>query len=315
MERLQAPNADSNACSHGHMEQLPENLPSVGIAQGRRTRPFRVGHHTEYIARFIADPSDIPGRTIGVGPRNNTSRGIAVIIKDLAAGFQAVKRGLVCIIPTFPMGDGDLKGTAVNRLDMYVPAGELLMGIAKQGTGKQPGFAEDLKPVTDTEYLAPRSGEFNNALHHGTEPGDGAAAEVISIGESTRQYDAVLGGKATEVTVLVPEHDYVLVQFELQGILHIAVTIGTGENDDAEFHGLKMLKDKDTKTRGRQRSYPSRTESVLVADDIGYRQPKQHQREDPIGCVQVGTGMKRGEGDRCHGTVLYRVVRVDEQHQ
>jgi hypothetical protein len=35
----------------------------------------------------------------------------------------------------------------------------------------------------------------------------------------------------------MPEHDHFLIEVVSQGILHITIAIGTGENDNSEFHG------------------------------------------------------------------------------
>lgn len=101
-------------------------------------------------------------------------------------------------------------------------------------------FAKDLETITHAEHFTAFLGEFDHTLHHWAEPGNGAAAHIIAVGEATGQYDAIFGGKHTEVLLFMPKHYNFLIQIILQGILHIAITIGTRKNYNTKFH-LKMF--------------------------------------------------------------------------
>jgi hypothetical protein len=99
------------------------------------------------------------------------------------------------------------------------------------------GFTEDLESVADTQYFTAIGSKPGDAVHNGAEACNSAAAQVVAIGEAAGKNDAVVFAQAVEVGILVPEHDHFLIEVVSQGILHITIAIGTGENDNSEFHG------------------------------------------------------------------------------
>src|SRR5438270_6470088 len=97
-------------------------------------------------------------------------------------------------------------------------------------------FTKDLKTIAHPQHLSSPSCKLNHRFHDGTEPCDGAGAQVIAIGKTTRQNNAVIGGKLGEVAVLVPEHDAFLVQVVHECIMNISIAIGTRKNNNTKFH-------------------------------------------------------------------------------
>jgi hypothetical protein len=73
-------------------------------------------------------------------------------------------------------------------------------------------------------------------LHDRAEAGNSAAAQVITVGEATWKNDAVVFAQVVQTGIFMPEHDHFLIEVGLQGILHITIAIGTGKNDNSEFH-------------------------------------------------------------------------------
>jgi hypothetical protein len=99
------------------------------------------------------------------------------------------------------------------------------------------GLAEDLEAITNAKNFSAVGCEPGDTLHNGAEPGNGAAAKIVTVGKPSRQDDTVFFSEPAKVRVLMPEHGHFLVQIILQGVLCIAIAIGSGENDDSEFHG------------------------------------------------------------------------------
>jgi hypothetical protein len=65
-------------------------------------------------------------------------------------------------------------------------------------------LTEDLEAVADPEHRQARPGRRHQLAHHRGEPGDRAAAQVIAVGETTRQDHSV---HAAQVALAVPERD------------------------------------------------------------------------------------------------------------
>src|SRR5438270_198063 len=84
----------------------------------------------------------------------------------------------------------------------FAATAELTDVVADQRTGQEACLAEDLEPVADAPDQAPVGGEADDRVHHRAEAGDRTAAEVVAVGEATRQDDAVA---VLQVLFLVPE--------------------------------------------------------------------------------------------------------------
>ena len=66
-------------------------------------------------------------------------------------------------------------------------ADELEAAIADERAGQQAAFDQDLEAVADAEHQPAIGGELLHRLHHGRELGDGAAAQIIAVGEAAGQ--------------------------------------------------------------------------------------------------------------------------------
>src|SRR4051812_41646593 len=91
-------------------------------------------------------------------------------------------------------------------LQPHVPTNELLMIVLQQYTWQQAAFTENLEAIADAQHLTSAPGEVDHLLHHRGETRQRTAAQVISVREATRQYDAIVHIKSAQVTVFVPEH-------------------------------------------------------------------------------------------------------------
>ena len=84
-------------CRHIHTDETFEEDPTIGTAEQRRHRAFRVGHETNDIARLVRHTGDVVARAIGV---------VLVAQHDLAIGNECVVRRVVTGVRTREVIDG-----------------------------------------------------------------------------------------------------------------------------------------------------------------------------------------------------------------
>src|SRR5438270_10618064 len=84
----------------------------------------------------------------------------------------------------------------VFHADVHVAADEAQSFVAHQRAGEKPGFAKDLKAITNSEHEASGTGEARDGVHYGREAGDCPSAQVVAIRKTARQDDRV---KAADV--------------------------------------------------------------------------------------------------------------------
>jgi hypothetical protein len=93
--------------------------------------------------------------------------------------------------------------------------------------------------------MPPPAGKFNNALHHRTKSRNSPAPEIIAIRKTTRKYNAVLRTECAQISILMPKHNHFLVQFVLQGILHVSVAVRSWKYNNPKLHiGVDFIKAK-----------------------------------------------------------------------
>jgi hypothetical protein len=112
-----------------------------------------------------------------------------------------------------------------------------------------------LESITDAEDDATRAREFFNAAHDGRKTGDGSAAKVVAVRESTGKDDDVRAG---EIGGLVPDKFRLLAENVMGDVESVIITIGAGKNYDAEFHAFTLVLEREV-SRNHILPYP-RTE-------------------------------------------------------
>ena len=105
--------------------------------------------------------------------------------------------------------------------------------IPHQCSREQARLAQNLEAVANTEHQAAGGGEIPHRLHHWREFRDRPGAEVIAVGESAGHDD---GFTILQVVGFVPQQGDRLSGHLLDCPTGIMVTVGSWENDDAEFH-------------------------------------------------------------------------------
>src|SRR3989442_7483512 len=111
---------------------------------------------------------------------------------------------------------------------MDVLAPELGAVVAHKDAGQKPGLAEDLETVADADNeLASLCFSFDSA-HNRRKAGDGATAQVVAVGEATRQDDRVV---VRQVAFRVPDEVSFLMQQTAENIVAVVVAPGAGEDE------------------------------------------------------------------------------------
>src|SRR5207253_4462765 len=114
-----------------------------------------------------------------------------------------------------------------------VAAGEAQMRIAHQRARQEAHFGEHLKAVADAEHQATRRGVTPDRLHDRSELRQRAGAQIIAVREAAGDDYAV---NAFEIRLLVPKHFRLGAEEIARDVQRVVIAIGTGEDDDAEFH-------------------------------------------------------------------------------
>ena len=170
---------------------------------------------------------------------------VEVAEDDAVLGFELVEGALVGVVAAFAVGDGDAEDLAalgvagegrVGGFDAQVDvaADEFQAAIAEQGAGEQAGFDQDLEAVADAEHEAAIGGELLDGLHDGREFGDGAAAQVIAVGEAAGEDDGI---DVAEGGGVMPDELRLLPEVVGDGVECVVIAIAAGKDNDAKFHG------------------------------------------------------------------------------
>src|SRR5260221_1473185 len=77
-------------------------------------------------------------------------------------------------------------------------------GVPDQRARQQVRLAENLESVADAEYWQAGYSSGDQFSHHGSEPGDGTAAQVVAVGKAAEHDHGV---HAAQIAVAVPERD------------------------------------------------------------------------------------------------------------
>jgi hypothetical protein len=189
---------------------------------------LRVRHQPHDIALLADDAGDVVLRAVEVVAGRVAEHDLVGIdVAEEAAGHvlgrdrQALAR---------VAGRRERRVGALHR-DVDLAADEPQADVRQQRAGQQAGLAEDLEAVADAEHRAAVARERHDRLHDRREPGDGAGAQVVAVGESAGDDDAV---DAVQVGVAVPQwHD---VGHAARRQAGVDVVTGAGEGDDAELH-------------------------------------------------------------------------------
>src|SRR5438105_11689965 len=157
-------------------------------------------HHPEHVAALIDDAGDAVHCAVVVPIRIDHAVRRRVAEQHPALALEPRNGRAVGDVIAFAMGDRDtdhLPGIVAARewrigtLDtqINVAADKTKLRIAHQYAGQQTRFAGDLKTVAYRQHEPAFGGEAAHRVHDRSARGNGAAAEIIAIGEAARKYD------------------------------------------------------------------------------------------------------------------------------
>ena len=200
-------------------------------------------HQAGHVALFIADAGDVLQRAVGICGVGQVAVGVAVLPQDLIVSLELRERFFVGKIAAFTVGDWHAKNFSRRNLagerrivrgglEENVFAVELQVAIADERAGQQARFGENLKAVADAENEAAVVGELFHGLHHGAEPCNRAAAQVIAVAETAGHDDAI---GVAERGVLVPDEARGMAE-QADGVDGVLVAVRGGELEDGKIH-------------------------------------------------------------------------------
>src|SRR6478609_813291 len=216
-----------------------EPAPVEARAVALLDRVFGVRHEADDVAALVGDAGDVAVGAVGVA-----ALGVGDVAEDDAPlPLEPVEGRLVGDETALAVLEDDrdlLAGLEVGRprgrgvLDdePLVDAVELAVVVADQRAGQQVALGEHLEAVADAEDGQATLGRRDERLHDRCEAGDGAAAQVVAVGEAAGEDDRV---DAPEVRVAVPERDGLAAALA-DGTRRVTVVERTGERDDADLH-------------------------------------------------------------------------------
>ena len=101
--------------------------------------------------------------------------------------------------------------------------------------GSRPRFHQDLESVADAQHQSSIGGEFADCRHDGRELGDGAAAQVIAVGEAAGEDHGI---DIAERGRVVPDEFRGLSKIVSDRVKSIVIAVASRKNNDAKFHGF-----------------------------------------------------------------------------
>ena len=116
-------------------------------------------------------------------------------------------------------------------------AAKLQLAVPQHRAGQQAGFEQHLEAIADAEHRAAAGGKPFDFAHDRREAGHRSGPEIVAVREATRQDDDV---GALEVRVLVPDVLGLLAEHLSGGVVRVLVAVGSGKDDDREFHAIDL---------------------------------------------------------------------------
>ena len=181
-------------------------------------------------AMFLADP-------FGLASPVTSPSGVQYLNATWPFGLQAVERVRVGVVVALAVRDRYAQHLAVRArpgerarcsldAEIHPLAPELQVRVPRQDARQQPGLAQDLEPVAYPDDQAAVGGELLHGLHHGREARQRPGPQVVAVGETARQDDAVVG---RQVGLLVPDVLDRLVQHLVDHVIAVGVAPGARE--------------------------------------------------------------------------------------
>ena len=105
------------------MDKALKDQAAIGAAKDRFTGAFGMRHQAGDVAAFVANPGDVPKRSIGIRRVRHFALSVAIMPEDLVVRFQFEQRLVVGKVTAFAVSDGNLE-----RLVRWNPVRERRIG-------------------------------------------------------------------------------------------------------------------------------------------------------------------------------------------
>ena len=112
-------------------------------------------------------------------------------------------------------------------------ANEVQVTIANQSTWQQPGLAENLKSVTNSEHKSPALCKLFDRVHHRRKASERSGAKIVAVRKTAGQDHGVIAG---EICLAVPDEIDWLADVFRDHVIGVVITVGSGKNDNSKFH-------------------------------------------------------------------------------
>ncbi len=202
-----------------------------------------MGHHADDVASLVHDAGNVVDGAVGVGAACIAEDDPAIVFQRL----EGVSVGeIVAIMVRDGAGDhialahvaGEERGVVLHA-QANGAADELQPRIAHQRAGQKPGLGQDLEAVAHAKNEAPAGGVRDDCLHYRRAAGDGAASQIVAVGEAAWNDHEV--GACGQCGLGVPQLANLRPGAALKGPDHVILTVDAGEHDDCRLHWVVSL--------------------------------------------------------------------------
>lgn len=134
-------------------------------------------HQAKYIAPAVADARDVVSRPVGIGAVCDIALLIAITKDDSVFALKLGQRLIVTDVVSLGMRDRKPEYGSTSHFigewsvgsfhsNKNVFTNEMQVPIAYQSSGKQSGFAKNLKPIADAQHESAALGKILNRINH-----------------------------------------------------------------------------------------------------------------------------------------------------
>ena len=159
-------------------------------------------HHAEHISSRTTDSGNVIQRPVRTRFSRDLSSLIAIAEHNAIIAPQLRQCRLIAEIIAFHVPDRNAKhitfaaracerGAGILHAHMHRLAHILQSGIAHESARQQPGFAQNLKSIADSEHQPSAIGKFAHRFHYRREPRDRPRTQIVAVSKASGHDDGV----------------------------------------------------------------------------------------------------------------------------
>src|SRR3984885_4361988 len=227
-----------------------EKRPSVCAADQGVDQVFWMGHQTQHIepvvehARYRIDGA-VRARTVP-----DAALSVAIAKRDPAFRLDPADGVVVGDEVSLAVGNGEFdhlsrriatreRSLRVLDPDMLHFADEAQLRIAHQNAGQKAGLAQDLEAIADAKHQSAARRVIADRSHDRRSRRDRAAAQIIAVGESTRQDDQI--DTRRQLVFGMPDDCGLGARGLTKRARDVAFAINSRKQDDRRSHGAYAI--------------------------------------------------------------------------